>query len=463
MGAKGRTPRAKVIEVGGKTGRNRTRQVATRNLSTGTDRVRIDPKTSSASRVVERKTARRSTTGRTGTNRINRTESVTASTDITSNTTSRLRRPRTAGARNTNTAVVTASEFGERRAGSRPRRNAESRIVVNGDNNVVVQGNVTASNPRPHIATRRLHHDISPIRHHRRWKNHSDFYFSFTWSNSSCGRVAYLPYRYHHSWYHYPVGGHPYYGLSYYYPRYHRKYIYVSVGGYWPSYYRQRRYYWYGCHPYYWYGSNVITKPYQNVTYNTYNYYNDDIQTSDYGLTGASPSDYTAEQPLDEPEFESVADLCFARAVELFESENYADAALQFREAVSLSPEDIVLPFTYSQALFANGDYAHATSVLREAVAQIPEDELTVYYPRGLYKDEAILTEQIKRLEAAAAKEPFDSDYQLLLGYQYLGSGELDKSHQPLTEAAKSIANTTTAGKLLELAAKLETEIPENE
>ena len=194
------------------------------------------------------------------------------------------------------------------------------------------------------------------------------------------------------------------------------------------------------------------------MTYNTYNYHNDNIQTSDYSLAGASQSDYTPEQPLDEPEYESVADLCFARAVELFEAENYSDAVLQLREAVLLSPDDIILPFTYSQALFANGDYSHAASVLREAVAMIPEDELTVYYPRGLYKDENVLTEQIRQLESAAGKEPFNSDYQLLLGYQYLGFGELDKAHQPLIEATGSAANASTAAKLLELAAKLEQE-----
>ena len=166
---------------------------------------------------------------------------------------------------------------------------------------------------------------------------------------------------------------------------------------------------------------------------------------------------------VDEPEYETVADLCFARAVELFEAENYADAVLQFQEAVLVSPDDIILPFTYSQALFANGDYAHAAGVLREAIAMIPEDELTVYYPRGLYKDETILTEQIEQLEAAADKEPFGSGYQLLLGYQYLGIGELDKAYQPLNEAAQSVANTSTAEKLLELAAQLETETLENE
>ena len=236
----------------------------------------------------------------------------------------------------------------------------------------------------------------------------------------------------------------------------------MSIGGYWPSYYRYRRYYWYGCHPYYWYGTNVISEPYQNVTYNTYNYYDDDIQTSGYGPTGASQSDYSAEQPLDEPEYESVADLCFSRAVELFEAENYGDAVLQLREAVLLSPDDVILPFTYSQALFAHGDYSHAASVLREAVAKIPEDELTVYYPRGLYEDEKVLTEQIRQLEAAVGKEPYDSDYQLLLGYQYLGSGELDKAYQPLIKAAGSVANASTAEKLLELAEKLKTEAPEN-
>jgi tetratricopeptide (TPR) repeat protein len=436
----------KVIEVGERTQGNRTRQFSTNDLPTRINRIKTDPKTSSASRVVERKTARPSASGRDRSRRTGDRTTVTTSTERT-RTAGTLRNPRTTSVKNTDTTLVTATDLG-RRSGSRQRRSAESRIVINGDNNVIVEGDVTSSNPRPHISTRRLCNDISYVHHRPRWKSHSGFYFSFNWSNSSCGRVAYLPYRYRHSWCSYPIGYQPYYGLSYYYPYYHRKYIYVSIGGYWPSYYRYRRYYWYGCHPYYWYGTHVITEPYQDVTYNTYNYYN---------------ADNSNEAPLDEPEFESAADLCFARAVELFEAENYADAVLQLREAVSLSPDDIILPFTYSQALFANGDYSHAASVLREAVAQIPEDELTVYYPRGLYKDEAILTEQIKQLEAAAKKEPFDSDYQLLLGYQYLGSGQLDKAQSPLTEAAGSTANTITADKLLELATKLETEAPENE
>ena len=77
--------------------------------------------------------------------------------------------------------------------------------------------------------------------------DHHGSYFSFHWSDWSCGRVILAPYD-------------DYYGISYYYPSYHRKYLFVSLGGYWPYSYRYQRYYWYGCHPYYWYGSDVVTR-----------------------------------------------------------------------------------------------------------------------------------------------------------------------------------------------------------
>ena len=208
----------------------------------------------------------------------------------------------------------------------------------------------------------------------------------------------------------------------------------------------------------------MIYDPSPDVTYNTYNYYNYDTTEDTYGY-GFSSSDqpyYTLGEPqgdvVDEPEFETAADLTFDHAVTLFAAGNYDDAVLQFREAVNLSPDDIILPFTYSQALFAQGDYALAASVLRAAMANIPEDELTIYYPRGLYEDEAVLTEQINQLKNAVDKEPFASDYQLLLGYQYLGLGELEKAYAPLSKAAIVPANEETAGRLIELAARLEAE-----
>lgn len=203
------------------------------------------------------------------------------------------------------------------------------------------------------------------------------------------------------------------------------------------------------------------------MTYNTYNnYYNystsTTTDTAGYGFSGSSQPYYTLGEPkedvVDEPQFETAADLSFDHAVKLFADGNYDDAVEQFREAVSLSPDDIILPFTYSQALFAQGDYAHAATVLRAAMANIPDEELTIYYPRGLYEDEAVLNAQIGELQTAAANEPFASDYQLLLGYQYLGLGDLEKAHEPLTKAAMDPANREVAGKLIELAAQLEAE-----
>lgn len=346
----------------------------------------------------------------------------------------------------------------------REPRDSGSRIVINGNNNVIVTGNVSQVRPRPYIP-RKLCTSTVFIGTSPNWYDYGS-YFSFHWSSSSIGRVACLPYRRH-------------YGFSYYYPRYHRKYVFVSLGGYWPCEYRYRRYYWYGCHPHYWYGTHVIPQE-PKVEYNTYNTYNYYGQTT---TTAAEPSGSLYDQfatdyrypfgdtradlsglfdqktvPADEPEYESPADLCFANAVELFADGSWEDAAIQFRDAVALSPDDLIMPFAYSQALFAVGNYAHAASVLRTAMAALPEDEITIYYPRGLYEDEGVLTAQVSALEQAIAVEPFNTDFQLLLGYHYIGLGDLDKAAEPLGEAARDPANEETAAILMELAAKLEAE-----
>lgn len=347
-------------------------------------------------------------------------------------------------------------------AGRRPHRaeDYDSRIVINGSKNVVVLGDVTPRRPRPYIP-RRLHRDIVYVRTSPGWLDCGSF-FSLTFSLNSCGRIACVPY-----------GG--YYGFTYYYPRYHRRYIFVSVGGWWPHDYRYRRYYWYGCHPYYWYGPSVVyTSPVvrEYNTYNTYNYYgtaptNENASTGwkyPFGDQNYDASDYVNKiSAVDEPEYESAADLCFAHAVDLFTAGHYEDAAAQFREAIRISPDDIILPFTYSQALFADEDYAHAAAVLRSALSAIPEDELTIYYPRGLYEKEEYLMAQIAALEKAAEAEPFAADYHLLLGYQYLGIGDLAKAAGPLAKAAQDPANEQTAGILMELAARLEEEQSEEQ
>jgi tetratricopeptide (TPR) repeat protein len=351
-------------------------------------------------------------------------------------------------------------------------------VRVNNSNSVAAEGEVSRDRNRPEVS-RQLSSDLRHVEGDKNWKKHNchhsnhhdrhdshcNFYFSWAWSPFSCGNVAYFPYSYSHSWCDYPVG---YYGLSYYYPGYHRRFIFVSLGGYWPVGYHYSRYYWYGCHPYYWYGPTLVD-PYPAVeeynTYNTYNYYGDASTTEGmgwrypFGDENYDASDYIKKSsPVDKPESETAADQSFARAVDLFAAGNYEGAAGQLREAVKQSPEDVVLPFTYAQALFANGDYSLAAGVLRVAVAQIPEDELTIYYPRGLYADEKVLSEQIAALETAISAEPFSTDYHLLLGYQYMGTGDLNKARGALFEAAKNQANQPTVGKLLQLTDKLEQE-----
>ena len=81
----------------------------------------------------------------------------------------------------------------------------------------------------------------------------------------------------------YPFG--PYGYCDYLWPYYHRKYVFISLGGWWPYDYDYLRYYWYGYHPYAWYGYYPI--PYEMAAggdnYYTYNYYGDNGNYTPYG------------------------------------------------------------------------------------------------------------------------------------------------------------------------------------
>lgn len=186
---------------------------------------------------------------------------------------------------------------------------------------------------------------------------------------------------------HYDWG--PHWTFRYFYPYYHRRYVFVSLGGYWPVDYRYVRYYWYGCHPYTWYGYYPIAREVEGDTYNyyTYNYYSDetagyqsyqstgDITTVDHS-TFADVRERLAAQAAEEPESETLADRYFDDAVKAFEAGDYETAAKLFAQAMELAPEDIILPFAYSQALFANEQYAEAAKALRAALANVsPEKE----------------------------------------------------------------------------------------
>lgn len=244
----------------------------------------------------------------------------------------------------------------------------------------------------------------------------------------------------------------PWFSRRYFYPYYHRKYIFVSLCGYWPSWYHHRRYYWYGCHPRHWYGYYPVAREVQGPSYNyyTYNYYTD---TSNQATSPAIFEQIgTQEQGPDQT---TLADVYFEEAVKAFEAGNYQTASTKFARAMELAPDDQILPFAYSQALIAVENYPMAAQILREALAKVSPEQEGVFYPRGLYSDEDTLLDQIERLSEKAELYGYDADLKLLLGYQLLGIGEVDRAVEPLIHAREDLVNAESAEVLLNLAEKI--------
>ena len=289
---------------------------------------------------------------------------------------------------------------------------------------------------RPHLIRHSYHHDYVYRDYHDR----------------ICSRTIWPRYRFA---VHYDCG--PWFTFRYVYPYYHRKYLFISLGGYWPLGYRYSRYYWYGCHPYHWYGYYPIAREVRSPTYNyyTYNYYNDGDGGYQPAQTVNSEIFENIAEQAAEPQEATLADVYFEEAVKAFEVAQYNTAALKFAKAVELAPEDMILPFAYSQALLASEQYSKAAEVLRGALAKVSPEKEGVFFPRGLYPDEESLLKQIDRLAERAAQFSFDADLQLLLGYQLLGIGQHDRAVEPLMNARKDLVNAKAAGILMELLEKI--------
>jgi tetratricopeptide (TPR) repeat protein len=246
------------------------------------------------------------------------------------------------------------------------------------------------------------------------------------------------------------------FSFRYVHPYYHRKYLFVSLSGYWPLRYRHARYYWYGCHPYQWYGYYPIAREVRTGSYNyyTYNYYND-AQEASY-MPEAEVFENLGEQSA-EPAEATLADAYFEEAVKVFEAGKYDQAVDKFARAMELAPDDVILPFAYSQALLANQQYSEAAKVLRAALAKVSPEKEGVFYPRGLYPKEDVLLGQIDHLAEQAELFSSDADLQLLLGYQLLGLGHVDQAVAPLMFAGKDLINADAAAVLLKLLEKIKT------
>jgi hypothetical protein len=315
----------------------------------------------------------------------------------------------------------------------------------------------------------RFSRGLTHIRYHDRPNiisyNHHNDYSYIDWRHRLCYTPIWPRYR---NILYYSFG--PWSTFRYFYPYYHRKYIFVSLCGYWPLHYPYMRYYWYGYHPYAWYGYYPIAREIQGNTYNyyTYNYYTgDDGVVSGQVVDGITPVDHNtfadvreklAQQATEEPAEVTPADIYFEDAVKAFEADNYEMAIEKFGEAMALAPDDMILPFAYSQALFARGQYSEASEVLRQSLAKVTPDKEGVFYPRGLYSDDDVLFEQINTLAERAELYSFDANLQLLLGYQLLGIGRLDEAVVPLQNASLDMENAVAATTLLNVLEKIRAE-----
>ncbi len=316
-----------------------------------------------------------------------------------------------------------------------------------------------SSRRRRHMVVDRLrHHRRMPMQHNVRRSHRHQHVYRNRWGRMS-HRIIWPTY-YYPVYYNYGS----WYGYHYVHPYYHRKYVFVSLGGWWPINYSYARYYWYGWHPYSWYGSYPIAQEVQSGTnnYYTYNNYYDDgsSQPNQYvdENTFADVRERLAQQQVQNPDAQTLADTLFEEGVKAFEAGDYSLAIEKFEEATALSPDDVILPFAYSQALFAAEKYSEAAEVLRLALNTVTPEEQGVFYPRGLYDDDEVLFDQIDRLSEEASRYSFDGDLQLLLGYHLLGIGEIEEAEAPLLQAQQDIVNTDTAQKLLDLLGKIKVE-----
>jgi len=296
--------------------------------------------------------------------------------------------------------------------------------------------------------------------------------------HNGCERFGYYPSRIFYpvvwSGYYYPIyyDCGPYSTFWYVYPYYHRKYVFVSLGGYWPIDYGYLRYYWYGCYPYYWYGYYPLAYRVESdagsyYTYNRYSNYNDAYESSpvyqdDFGAEDSSledsdepPQAKLPEEPAKEPQEETLADQYFEEGVKAFEAEQYSVAALKFADAVRIEPDDMVLPFAQIQALLADQQYEKAAEALQSAVRELPSDQLGIFFPRGLYPDDETLFGHIDRLETQAQRNPYNAGLQLLLGYQFLGVGKYDQAEEPLRKAGLDAPSKPASQAMLALLEKL--------
>ncbi len=236
----------------------------------------------------------------------------------------------------------------------------------------------------------------------------------------------------------------PFFSYLYFNPFYDSGYFYN------PYFYGYPYYYGYGSPYGYGYGDNYPYGYGYGDRYNTYNYY--DTSPYQYSTEGREQySDSAAGQDTQT----SPASAPFNEGVKAFRDADYKTAAAKFLESQKLKPQDKILPFAYTQAILAQGDYTAAAAALRDAVSKVNTETEGVFYPRGMYSSEEVLQRQLDNLSLAADTNPQNADLQLLVGYNKLGMGDIDKAEAALKPIVNDNINGPAAGALLKVVDKV--------
>ncbi|MCF7954464.1 MAG: hypothetical protein K9M75_01550, partial [Phycisphaerae bacterium] len=255
--------------------------------------------------------------------------------------------------------------------------NDSKNVNIKGNNNIYVEGNYyeakdykPAKNYKDYRVYSRLNYSTGHIHYlsSHQWCNCGKFHL-LRWSNTSCSRVVYFNRGFS-------------LGVSYIYPNYHSKYLFVSIGGYWPDEYRYRRYYKYGCHPNTWYGSRPIEYPsVDNSVTNNY-YYAANTQPAAQGYYDNSAGTYGGVYPSSYAgSYDTTIDTSAGSSDNVYDDFSdvrdrlAAEQARQVEEAIEDAPaEESLADIYFDNAVeaFAGGDYQSAIDAVNKAIALAP-------------------------------------------------------------------------------------------
>lgn len=135
-----------------------------------------------------------------------------------------------------------------------------------------------------------------------------------------------------------------------------------------------------------------------------------------------------------------------------FKAADYESAIRNWQHALVDDPGNGALILLLGQAFFASGKYDEAAGATQQALQLIPKDKWNVVIAnrRDLYGNEQPYRDQLKALEAAAAKENSPALH-FLLGYHHGFLGERDKAASELAKTLELAPQDEIARQLQEV------------